>query len=159
VSIDLDQFKQIFFEESFEGLETMESGLLALNDGGTDLEVVNDIFRAAHSIKGGSATFGFSALASFTHVMEGLLDEMREGKREADQDVVNILLASVDEMRDLMTAYQNDEEPDVEKMQALQNQLETVCGMAPSAQPAAKADGGEDGDDGESDEKCYYCRA
>ncbi|MFQ5519287.1 MAG: Hpt domain-containing protein, partial [Mariprofundus sp.] len=85
MSVDLDQFKQIFFEESLEGLDTMEAGLLGMTEGGTDLDVVNDIFRAAHSIKGGSATFGFTALASFTHIMEGLLDEMREGKREADQ--------------------------------------------------------------------------
>jgi len=149
VSIDLDQFKQIFFEESLEGLDTMESGLLSMTDGGTDLETVNDIFRAAHSIKGGSATFGFSALASFTHIMEGLLDEMRNGKREADQDVINILLASVDEMRELMGAYQNNEEPDVEKMEDLQSQLEKVCGMEPSAKPAAeKADAdGDVGDD------------
>jgi len=140
MSIDLEQFKQIFYEESFEGLDTMESGLLGMTDGGTDLDVVNDIFRAAHSIKGGSATFGFSALASFTHIMEGLLDEMREGKREADQDVVNILLESVDEMRDLMTSYQNSEEPDVEKMQELQQKLETVCGMEPSAKAEEKAD-------------------
>jgi len=144
VAIDLDQFKQIFYEESFEGLDTMETGLLGMTDGGTDLDIVNDIFRAAHSIKGGSATFGFTALASFTHIMEGLLDEMREGKREADQDVVNVLLESVDEMRTLMTAYQNDEEPDVEQMQALQQKLEKVSGMEGTASPAkteASADG------------------
>jgi len=133
MSIDLEQFKQIFYEESFEGLDTMESGLLGMNDGGTDLDVVNDIFRAAHSIKGGSATFGFTALASFTHIMEGLLDEMREGKREADPDVVNVLLESVDEMRSLMTAYQNSEDPDIEEMQALQQKLEKVCGMESTA--------------------------
>ncbi|MDQ7057508.1 MAG: chemotaxis protein CheA [Ghiorsea sp.] len=132
MSIDLDQFKQIFYEESFEGLDTMETGLLGMTDGGTDLDVVNDIFRAAHSIKGGSATFGFTALASFTHIMEGLLDEMREGKREADADVVNILLESVDEMRSLMSAYQNNEEPDVEHMKGLQKKLEQVCGMESS---------------------------
>ncbi|MDQ6978026.1 MAG: chemotaxis protein CheA, partial [Ghiorsea sp.] len=132
MSIDLDQFKQIFYEESFEGLDTMETGLLGMTDGGTDLDVVNDIFRAAHSIKGGSATFGFTALASFTHIMEGLLDEMREGKREADADVVNILLESVDEMRSLMSAYQNNEEPDVEHIKGLQKKLEQVCGMESS---------------------------
>jgi len=147
MSIDLEQFKQIFYEESFEGLDTMESGLLGMIDGGTDLDVVNDIFRAAHSIKGGSATFGFSALASFTHIMEGLLDEMREGKREADKDVVNILLESVDEMRDLMTSYQNDEEPDVEKMQELQQKLEKVCGMEPTAKLAATEEPNDDSGD------------
>jgi len=150
MSIDLEQFKQIFYEESFEGLDTMESGLLGMNDGGTDLDVVNDIFRAAHSIKGGSATFGFSALASFTHIMEGLLDEMREGKREADPDVVNILLESVDEMRSLMTAYQNNEDPDIEEMQVLQQKLEKVCGMEPSTPSAAAK--GEDSDDASSDD-------
>lgn len=126
MSVDLEQFKQIFFEESFEGLETMESGLLSMKDGETDLDVVNDIFRAAHSIKGGSATFGFNAVASFTHVMEGLLDEMREGKRQADQTVINILLESVDEIRSLMTAYQNQEDPDVEQAQVLQKKLENI---------------------------------
>ena len=140
MSIDLDQFKQIFYEESFEGLDTMETGLLGMSEGGTDLDVVNDIFRAAHSIKGGSATFGFSALASFTHIMEGLLDEMREGKREADQNVVNVLLESVDEMRTLMTAYQNDEEPDVDQMQILQQKLEKVSGMENSAAATASVD-------------------
>ncbi|MDQ7002857.1 MAG: Hpt domain-containing protein, partial [Ghiorsea sp.] len=142
MSVDLDQFKQIFYEESFEGLDTMESGLLGMTGGGADLEVVNDVFRAAHSIKGGSATFGFDALASFTHIMEGLLDEMREGKREADTDVVNILLESVDEMRSLMSAYQNDEEPDVEHMQTLQKKLEQVCGMesTPPARDSEQAD-------------------
>ena len=144
MSIDLDQFKQIFYEESFEGLDTMESGLLGMSEGGTDLDVVNDIFRAAHSIKGGSATFGFTALASFTHIMEGLLDEMREGKRQADQNVVNVLLESVDEMRTLMTAYQNDEEPDVEQMHGLQQKLEKVCGMESSSTAAADADHGAD---------------
>jgi len=150
MSIDLDQFKQIFYEESFEGLDTMETGLLGMTDGGTDLDIVNDIFRAAHSIKGGSATFGFTALASFTHIMEGLLDEMREGKREADQDVVNVLLESVDEMRTLMTAYQNDEEPDVEQMHTLQQKLEKVSGMestAPQAKTEASADGASAAED------------
>jgi len=126
MSIDMEQFKVIFFEESFEGLDTMESGLLGLNAGETELDIVNDIFRAAHSIKGGSATFGFLALSSFTHIMESLLDEMREGKRCADQAVVNVLLESVDEMRALMTAYQNHEEPNTEHMQTLQEKLENI---------------------------------
>ena len=59
MSIDMSQFYQTFFEESFEGLDTMESGLLGLDIGAADIETVNTIFRAAHSIKGGAATFGF----------------------------------------------------------------------------------------------------
>jgi two-component system chemotaxis sensor kinase CheA len=77
MGIDVSQFHQVFFEESFEGLESMESALLELSRGSDDPELIHLIFRAAHSIKGGSGTFGFSAVANFTHVMETLLDEMR----------------------------------------------------------------------------------
>ena len=63
MSIDMSQFHQVFFEECFEGLEAMESGLLSLDIGDIDSEVINTIFRAAHSIKGGSGTFGFTVVA------------------------------------------------------------------------------------------------
>ncbi|MDQ6992361.1 MAG: chemotaxis protein CheA [Mariprofundus sp.] len=146
--IDLEQFKQIFYEESFEGLDTMESGLLGMTEGESDLDVVNDIFRAAHSIKGGSATFGFSAVASFTHVMEGLLDEMRGGKRDATSEIVNILLESVDEIRDLMTAYQNGEEPDTDAMGDLLNRLKKATGaggdVKEAAAPASQSEAASD---------------
>ena len=82
MSIDMTQFLVTFYEESFEGLEIMESELLNLDIGAADAETINTIFRAAHSIKGGSGTFGLNAVASYTHVMETLLDEMRNGKRE-----------------------------------------------------------------------------
>ena len=79
MSIDMSQFLDTFYEESFEGLEIMETELLALDAGNADSETINTIFRAAHSIKGGSGTFGLNAVADFTHVMETLLDEMRDG--------------------------------------------------------------------------------
>jgi len=80
MSIDLSQFHQTFFEESLEGLATMETGLLNLSPGEVETEAVNTLFRVAHSIKGGSAMFGFSAIASLTHVMETLLDHVRAGR-------------------------------------------------------------------------------
>ncbi len=124
MSIDLEQFKEIFFEESFEGLDAMEQCLLQMEGGSDDLEIVNTVFRAAHSIKGGSATFNFTAVANFTHVMEGLLDDMREGNRAADQEVVNILLQSVDLLRELLTVIREGgevaESEVAELMQALQ---------------------------------------
>lgn len=70
MTVDLEQFHQVFFEESFEGLDIMESGLMGLDLGAADSEEINTIFRAAHSIKGGSGTFGFSDIADFTHIME-----------------------------------------------------------------------------------------
>ena len=70
MSVDLSQFHQVFFEESHEGLDTMESALLNLDVAEIESETINEIFRAAHSIKGGSGTFGFNEIADFTHVVE-----------------------------------------------------------------------------------------
>ncbi len=127
MSIDMAQFHQVFFEESFEGLDIMESGLLNLDMGDVDSETINTIFRAAHSIKGGSGTFGFSSVANFTHVMETLLDEMRDGRRQVTQSAVDVLLGSVDCLREMMTAIQDESEVDearvAEHKQALETEL------------------------------------
>jgi two-component system chemotaxis sensor kinase CheA len=107
MSIDMSQFHQVFFEECFEGLEVMESGLLSLDTGDIDSEAINTIFRGAHSIKGGSGTFGFNNVADFTHVMETLLDEMRDGRRKVTQLAVDVLLGSVDCLRTMLTSIQD----------------------------------------------------
>ncbi|PCI65153.1 MAG: chemotaxis protein CheA [Gammaproteobacteria bacterium] len=109
MEIDLSQFHAVFFEESFEGLDVMEQELLNLEED-TDLENVNTIFRAAHSIKGGSATFGFNQVAEFTHVMETLLDEMREGKREITREIIDLLLKSVDCLRGMLNKLQDGDD-------------------------------------------------
>lgn len=108
MSIDMSQFHQVFFEECFEGLEAMESGLLTLDMGDIDSEIINTIFRGAHSIKGGSGTFGFTVVAEYTHIMETLLDEMRDGRRKVTQPAVDVLLGSVDCLREMLTAIQNE---------------------------------------------------
>lgn len=126
MSIDMSQFYQTFFDESFEGLETMESGLLGLDVGAADEETVNTIFRAAHSIKGGSATFGFTAVAEFTHVMETLLDEMRAGDRMVTEHAVDLLLKSVDVLREMLTAVQNEDDIDSERVSSVQKDLEIL---------------------------------
>jgi two-component system chemotaxis sensor kinase CheA len=110
MSIDMAQFHQVFFEESFEGLDAMESGLLNLDMGDVDSEEINTIFRAAHSIKGGSGTFGFTSVSDFTHVMETLLDEMRDGRRQITQTALDVLLGSVDCLREMLTAIQDGDE-------------------------------------------------
>ena len=112
MSIDMSQFHQVFFEECFEGLEAMESGLLDLNTGDIDAEVINTIFRGAHSIKGGSGTFGFNEVADFTHIMETLLDQMRDGRRPVTQPAIDVLLGSVDCLRAMLTAIQSDDKVD-----------------------------------------------
>lgn len=124
---------QTFYEESFEGLEIMESSLLNLDVGSADEEVINTIFRAAHSIKGGSATFGLSEVASFTHVLETLLDEMRDGRREVTGEAVNLLLQSVDVLREMLTAKQSEQDLDQQRIDEVHKQLEALLnGNAPS---------------------------
>ena len=81
MSMDMQRFHATFFEESREGLEAMEAGLLQLEQGDRDADLINSIFRAAHSIKGGAATFGFADVAAFTHVAESLLEEVRSERR------------------------------------------------------------------------------
>lgn len=122
----MSQFLDVFFEESFEGLEVMESGLLDMDPGTVDDETINTIFRAAHSIKGGSGTFGLMQVADFTHVMETLLDEMRDGKREVTHEAVDLLLQSVDCLREMLSANRNDDDVDEERVQGLQNALQEM---------------------------------
>lgn len=103
MAIDLAQFHEVFFEESLEGLEIMEQSLLSINvNDETDLEIINNIFRAAHSIKGGSGTFGFDAITDFTHILETLLDEAREGKRKLTESAVELLLQASDCLREMI---------------------------------------------------------
>jgi two-component system chemotaxis sensor kinase CheA len=143
-STGLEQFHQTFFEESFEGLDLMESALLDLDPGAADAETINSIFRAAHSIKGGSATFGFAGIAAFTHLMETLLDEMRDGRRAVTRAATDLLLRAVDALRALVTAAQTGGCPDgidISDVQTdLQAQLARIDGAGGTAtvpQPAA----------------------
>ncbi|MBA6365592.1 Hpt domain-containing protein, partial [Colwellia sp. BRX8-8] len=122
MSVDLTQFIPSFLEESFEGLELMESSLLNLEQG--DDETINSIFRAAHSIKGGAGTFGFNHVTEFTHLVETLLDEMRDGRRNIEQDDVELLLESVDCMRLLIEAIRDEQECDSEKIAENSTRLE-----------------------------------
>ncbi len=138
MSIDISQFLDTFYEESFEGLDTMETELLGLNPGEADVESINTIFRAAHSIKGGSGTFGLMNVADFTHVLETLLDEMRDGRRDVTQLAVDLMLASVDVLREMLTALRSSEEVDVVRVTEIHDQLETLLkGDAPSVEDVA----------------------
>lgn len=124
----METFRLTYLEESFEGLDVMETGLLDLPPGVPDNEKINEIFRAAHSIKGGSGTFGFNEIAGFTHVLETLLDEMRDGRREVTQESIDAMLAAVDVLRDMLSKLQNHEPIDEERASAVQQVLEAILG-------------------------------
>ncbi len=149
MSIDMAQFHQVFFEESFEGLDIMESGLLGMQPGEADSEEINAIFRAAHSIKGGAGTFGFMDISAFTHIMETLLDEMRDGRRDVTSDAIDVLLKSVDILRHMMTATQDGDEIDTDVVKSQQTELERILASDASG-TANDAGNGEGAGDNES---------
>ncbi|MBK8751448.1 MAG: chemotaxis protein CheA [Candidatus Competibacteraceae bacterium] len=123
MAIDIGQFVQTFFEESLEGLDIMEAGLLALPPGAVDMEQINTIFRAVHSIKGGSGTFGFQDLTAFAHVMETLLDRMRQGQMDVTSEAVNTLLESVDCLREMLVAARAGAAVDNDRVEHLRERL------------------------------------
>ncbi len=131
MSIDLSQFHQVFFEESFEGLDIMESELLDLSPDSVDAETVNTIFRAAHSIKGGAGTFGFMSVSEFTHVVETLLDEIRSGKRALIQTHVDLFLQSVDCLRAILTSLKDKEAPEPGRSAELKTEFEAILAAQP----------------------------
>jgi len=112
MTIDMSQFHGVFLEESAEHLDEIEHLLMALDPEHPEIEDLNCIFRAAHSIKGGAGIFGFDALISVTHVMENLFDKARQGQFNISQDVVNELLVVVDTLRRLLEAYGSNEAVD-----------------------------------------------
>ena len=139
MNIDLQRFHATFFAESREGLDAMEDGLLALESGRQDGETIHSVFRAAHSIKGGAGTFGFQTIASVTHVLETLLDELRAGSRVLTPDATEAMLGSVDVLRALLGEAEHGQAADPEQVDACLAQLRQVLGGTASPVAAAAA--------------------
>jgi two-component system chemotaxis sensor kinase CheA len=112
--MDLSQFTQAFFVEAVELLAQMEQLLLELDADAPDSEQLNAIFRAAHSIKGGAATFGFVALTDTTHLLETLLDRARHGQLNLSRSMIDAFLETKDALQEQLIAYQAENEPDPE---------------------------------------------
>jgi two-component system chemotaxis sensor kinase CheA len=111
MKIDLSQFRQTFLLESADHVASMESELLELRSSPADIELLNSIFRAAHSIKGGAGSFGMTSLVRFTHSLENLLERLRSLEMQATDEVIDILLRSVDVLRGLLDADADAEMP------------------------------------------------
>jgi two-component system chemotaxis sensor kinase CheA len=112
MTIDMSQFYQVFFEETAEHLASMESLLLGLDLDAPDSEELNAIFRAAHSIKGSSGTFGFTDLAEVTHVLENLLDRIRKQELMLRNDMVDAFLEAGDVLKAMLAGHQGGEAVD-----------------------------------------------
>jgi two-component system chemotaxis sensor kinase CheA len=134
---DLTQFYQIFFEEAGENLDQMEQMLLDLDLANTDDEELNGIFRCAHSIKGGAATFGFADVAELTHQMESLLDKLRRHELKLIPPMVDALLESADSSRSLLARHQAGGEGEAINTSALVKRISVLAsGAAPALAPA-----------------------
>lgn len=137
VSMDISDFYQTFFDEADELLADMEQHLLVLQPEAPDAEQLNAIFRAAHSIKGGAGTFGFSVLQETTHLMENLLDEARRGEMQLNTDIINLFLETKDIMQEQLDTYKQSQEPDAASFdyicQALRQLALEAKGETPSA--------------------------
>ncbi|EMC1043412.1 chemotaxis protein CheA [Serratia marcescens] len=143
MSMDISDFYQTFFDEADELLADMEQHLLELDPLAPDIEPLNAIFRAAHSIKGGAATFGFSVLQETTHLLENLLDGARRQEMSLSTEIINLFLETKDIMQEQLDAYKTSQQPDAESFeyicQALrQLALEAQQQAAPAAQPAVQ---------------------
>jgi two-component system chemotaxis sensor kinase CheA len=131
--IDLSQFYQVFFEEAGENLDRMEQQLLEIDITAADDEELNSIFRCAHSVKGGAATFGFSDVAELTHQMETLLDKLRRHELAPTAAMVDVLLASGDALRAQLARHQGAGGDTVDTTELLFNIRALVAGEAPLA--------------------------
>lgn len=142
--VDLSQFFETFFDEADELLADMEQTLLAIDVANPDMDQLNAIFRAAHSIKGGAGTFGcFGQLADTTHLLENLLDFLRRGEMTLRKDMIDLFLETKDVLTEQVAAYRNSEDPDADAYERICAQLRELAleqsagSAAPVAQPVA----------------------
>jgi len=143
MEIDLSQFRETFFQEAAEHLASLESALLSLQAGTADNEALNAIFRCAHSVKAGAATFGFEAMTRFTHVLETLLDCLRNGEIAPSAPLVDLLLRSVDVLRALVDAAARGEAPPPVWEEVVEELDRARGAPKPEAQAPAQSDGPE----------------
>jgi len=143
MTLDITQFYQTFFDEADELLADMEQLLLNLDIGSPDPEDLNAIFRAAHSIKGGAATFGFTALTQTTHILESLLDRARRNELTLRMDMIDTFLETKDVLGSQLADYRASREPDADVAQAICAKLErlnaeddTNASEAPASAPS-----------------------
>lgn len=133
MAIDMSQFYQVFFEEAGEHLASMESLLVSMDVAAPDPEQLNALFRAAHSIKGSSGTFGFNDMAAVTHVMETLLDKVRKSELALSSAIVDACLDAGDVLRAQLAAHMEGELENAVDGAEVCSRLEALCsGVAPA---------------------------
>ncbi len=133
----LAQLRQTFFEECDEQLAELETGLLQMQDGATDSETVNAVFRAVHSVKGGAGAFKLTTLVTFAHVFETALDEIRSDRLEAGPALMKAMLRASDVLADLVTAARAGDEVEESLWRGLADEIASFCAKKEAPAPAA----------------------
>jgi two-component system chemotaxis sensor kinase CheA len=133
----MEAIKATFFLECEEGLSELESGLMAMQDGDTDSETVNAVFRAVHSIKGGAGAFSLTRLVQFAHVFETTLDALRAGRIPPAPATLEIMLRAADALADLVRGSRDGNTVDEARLQGLAAELGAL--LAPGGTPPGGA--------------------
>jgi two-component system chemotaxis sensor kinase CheA len=142
MTLDMSQFERIFLEEAQEHLDDLEQSLMEIDLEEPDPEVLNGVFRAAHSVKGGSGMFGFDALTSITHIMENLLDMARKGDLLLTVSIVDTLLSTTDTLKNILTCYRNASEIDWDLVTGITDKLELIVNPDRNRQAKAESEQG-----------------
>lgn len=124
--VDINKIRAVFFEEAAERLSDLEEGILRLEDNKSDRELMNTIFRAAHTIKGSSAGVGFKEISDFTHHLEGVLDLMREGRLEPVREVIDTLLEAVDMMKEMLEDQVSERPHNEERIELIKKKIDNL---------------------------------
>jgi len=136
----MEAIKQTYFQECEELLAAMEEGLLAIENGEADGEVINSVFRAVHSMKGGGGAFGFEALVAFAHVFETAMDQVRSGKLEPDANVAKVLLRAGDILADHVAAARSGQALAADHDRAVKEDLARIANVEIGNEEAAPAE-------------------
>jgi len=147
--MDTNQYMEMFLDESREHLQSLNDGLLSLENNPADLSVLNEIFRNAHTLKGMSATMGYNKIAELTHEMENLLDLLRKEQLKVNEDIIDVIFKCVDSLEQMIENVGNGEPEDlvdvsdlVKRVNAIANgNADAPAAAAPAAAAAAPAAG------------------
>ena len=139
--METNQYMEMFLDESHEHLQSLNEGLLSLEENSEDVSVVNDIFRNAHTLKGMSATMGYNKIAELTHEMEDVLDLIRKEQLKLDEDIIDTLFKCWDSLEQMINSVADGESEDVVDVSDLVAKLSAISKgePAPAAAPAASA--------------------
>ena len=137
--MDTNQYMDMFLDESHEHLQSLNEGLLSLEENSEDVSVVNDIFHNAHTLKGMSATMGYNKIAELTHEMEDVLDLIRKEQLKLDEDIIDTLFKCLDSLEPMIDSVANGDSEDVVDVSDLVAKLSSISKGEPAPAPAAAA--------------------